>query len=125
MQFLDRNLKWFNRMPNYLHARQLLLELFETEYEIFDHKSTTNPLAAVKFNEGEKFNDHLLLDSYIDLFLYKKVNKYLGLTFDQFIDRPRYEIDKLVTAIERIMVSEANAQQNTLNDLDKANKAGK
>lgn len=110
-------------MPNFVHAKQLLIELVETEYEIHDHIKNPSPLASVAFNENEKFIDHYLLETYMDLFLYKKVNKYMGLTFDQFIDRPRYEIDKIIIAIDGIMAKEANVGDNALSDLAKANKA--
>lgn len=110
-------------MPNFIHAKQLLIELVETEYEIHDHANNSSPLAAVAFNESEKFENHYLLETYLDLFLYKKVNKYLGLTFDEFIDRPRYEIDKMITAIDGIMSKEASTGEGVLNDITNANKA--
>ena len=99
--------------------------MFETEYGIFDHKQTNNPLASVRFNECEKFEDHYLLETYMDLFLYKKVHKYMGITFDEFLNRPRYEMDRMIEAIDRIQAKEATVNQNVLNDLSNANKADK
>lgn len=122
---MEKNLKWFKESPNYLHSKQLLLELFETEYEICDHRVNTSPLASVMFQENEKFMDHYLMDSYLELFLYKKVNKYLGITFDEFIDRPRYEIDKMIGVVEAFMAKESSIATDLTNDLANQAKKGK
>lgn len=116
-------MKWFKDIPNYLHAKQLLIELMETEYKIHDHINDSSPLASVRYHEHEGYNDHYLLRSYIDAFIYKKVNKYMGLTFDQFIDRPRYEIEKIIAAINDVIAKEAAVGENAISDLTKANKA--
>ncbi len=61
----------------------------------------------------------------MDLFLYKKVPKYMGITFDEFLNRPRYEMDKMIEAIDRIQAKEANVNEDVLKDLSKANKVDK
>ena len=97
----------------------------ETEYGVFDHRHTTNPLASIRFNETEKFIDHYLLESYMELFMYKKVAKYMGLTFDQFIDRPRYEIDKMIDIIDKFIANEDSVHKESLKELADSNKQTK
>lgn len=95
--------------------------MYETEYGICDHTENTRPLSSVRFNEAEKFTDHYLFESYMELFLYKKVNKHLGLSFDEFIDRPRYEIDTMITTIDKVSKQEDSVNENLINQMKQQN----
>lgn len=101
------------------------MELYETEYQICDHRTETKPLTSVRFNEAEKYSDHYLYSSYLELYLYKKVNKYLGISFDEFIDRSRHEIDSMVEHIDKIMQKEESLTSSLTQQLTAQTKTDK
>lgn len=84
----------------------MLQELFETELDIYNHKTSNHVLSGVLFQKAEKFSDHNLYDILLDAYLYKRVYSLTGVSFDEFLNKPRYEIDKLLEGVKRFSETE-------------------
>lgn len=110
------------KIPNYIYGKQLLIELYETQYGIYDHRTTHNPLASVRFNEAEQYLDNFLFDEYLNIFIYKEIGKKLGMSFDEFLNRPKYEINKILKIIDEADSKRSETYNNVLNDLDSVGK---
>lgn len=117
--FLTQAFRLTRPQDNYVYTRQLLAELYETHYGIYDHRHSTNPLASVQYNACENYIDHYLYESYLEVFLYKGVYKYTGISFDDFLDRPRFEIEKILRVVEGFRKKEASVSQGAIDRLGK------
>ena len=121
--FVKRALGFVGKISkDYLTNKQILMEYYETEYGIHDHVHASSPLSGVKYNQCEDTVNHYLYDSYLELFLYKGIGKHTGLTFDEFIDRPRYEIEKIAKAVDAFKKKEAQAGNDALEQLKNSTK---
>ena len=118
--FIKEALSFIKNQPNYIHAKQLLIELYETHYGVYDHTSAVNPLASVLFQESEQFRDKGLLDNYLETYIYKNVFARTGLTFDEFLNRPRFEIEKILEAVSAYNTKKSNAADAGLSALANA-----
>lgn len=99
------------------------MELYETVYGIFDHRLSANPLDSVRYHNCENFTDHFLYDSYLEVFMYKNINKHTGLSFDEFLNKPRYEIEKILSAVEKFKKKESSIADEALDKLQAVSKA--
>lgn len=115
--FIKRSLDGMLPPANYLEGKQLLLELYETYYGLHDHLQSTNPLASVMFHEGERYLDRYLYDNYLDTFLYKRIYEHTGLSFDAFLAKPRYEIEKILKKVIAYNDKKSSARQDALDNL--------
>lgn len=122
--FIKEAFKFTTKLSkDYITAKQILVELYETKYNIHNHALDTGVMSSVKFNKAETYTDHYLRQSYLDLYLYKSINKYLGISFDDFIDRPKSEIDELVARVDAFRVKEAEVGKDALDALKNASGA--
>lgn len=117
-EFISRCLDGLYKPPNYLHAKQLLLELYETRYGIYDHTTTQNPLSGVLFHDSEKYLDDYLYDNYLTTYIYKQVYARTGLSFDAFLDKPRYEIEKILLIVDKYNRKRPEVASGILSDLE-------
>ena len=118
--FIERSLTGMKKPPNYLHGKQLLIELYETNYGIYDHANSVNPLSSVLFNEAEKYLDNYLFDNYLNTFLYKDIYPRTGLSFDTFLDKPRHEIEKIFKLVDEYNQKKAAVTSGVVADLEGA-----
>lgn len=121
-EFINTALSGIKKIPNYIYGKQLLIELYETQFGIYDHRTSTNPLSSVRFNEAEQYLDNFLYDEYLSIFVYKEIGKKLGMSFDDFLNRPKYEINKILKIIEEVDAKKSETYSNVLNDLDSVGK---
>lgn len=103
----------------YIYNRQVMMELYETAYGIHDHRHATHPLASVRQNNAESFIDHNLYDCYLDAFMLKNIHKLTGLDFDKFLNKPRYEIEKILVAAERFLKKESSVADEAMDAIKK------
>lgn len=94
-----------------------MAELYETIFGIYDHRHSHNPLGSVLYHECENYIDHFLYESYLEVFMYKNVNKHTGLSFDEFLNKPRYEIEKILNTVEKFKKKEASIADEALDKL--------
>lgn len=109
-EFILEIMDTFKPTGDYIYDKQVLIEYYETRYGLYDHLKNGKPMASVSYHEGENFRENGLYDSYLRTFLYKDVHKKLGLTFDEYLGRPRSEI----LSINRI-IDEIDKQRNEVN----------
>lgn len=119
--FINDSLRFMGKISrDYITNRQVLTELYETVYGIQDHTVSSGGLSGVKFNEPERFMDHYLYKSYLELYLYKSVRKYLGISFDDFLNKPRYEIEEIIEVLEAFRQKEKEISDAAIDKLKDA-----
>lgn len=121
--FIRESLTYTGKLgKDYITNKQILMELYETSYGVFDHVNGRGSLDSVRFNPSEDTVNHYLYDSYLELFMYKAVNKHTGLSFDEFLDKPRYEIEKILKVVDTFREKESKAGEAALSKIQTVNK---
>ena len=118
LDFIQYSFKFFKHVENYIYFDQLFKELYETYYGICDHTKSTNPLDSVKYNVAEEFDKDFIYDGYLRLFLYRELGKKLNISFDDFINRPRYEINRILRIVDEIDKKKMNASEKIIKELE-------
>lgn len=93
--------------------------LYETKFGICDHYKEKSPLVSSRINPAEKFVDGFLYEGHLRNFLYRDIHKKLGITFDDYINRSRYEIDLINKIIEETDSVKAKTNETVLAELSK------
>lgn len=62
-----------------------------------------------------------LYDGYLSTFIYREIGKKLNISFDEFLSRPRYEIESIIRIVEDIDKKKMRANENALSDLERNN----
>jgi hypothetical protein len=96
----------------------LFIELYETTYGICDHVNNLNPLASVQFNNSENFMKDYLYDGYLTTFLFKELNKKLGMSFDDFLNRPKFEIETIIRIVDETDKKKNRINESVMKDLE-------
>ena len=63
-----------------------------------------------------------LYDGYLSTFIYREIGKKLNISFDEFLARPRYEIESIIRIVEDIDRKKMRANENALTELEKINR---
>lgn len=63
--------------------------------------------------------NNYVYDGYLYTFIYRDIGKKLNISFDDFISRPRYEIEKILKIVSDIDNKKAKANQSALDELEK------
>lgn len=103
-------------------AQMVLRDQYETTYGIYDHTAPENdhPFALIMMNDSEDTITQGALHDRMTQYLDCDINKYFGLSFQEFIDQPTYVIVmQLEMAQERIRKEApvAEALKRQLNDI--------
>ena len=69
-------------------------------------------------NPCEKYMDKSLYDGHLANFLYRDLGKRLNMSWDDFINRPRYEIEAILRVVEDIDKKREKTNETLLKDLD-------
>lgn len=93
--------------------------MFRTKFGIFNHLTDSEPMAANKFTEKSKFLDGFIFEGRLRNFIYKDISKVTGMSFDDYLCRPRYEIELIDSIVEQIGKERAKQNQQLLDDLEK------
>lgn len=111
-------LKCFKGRRDYFYNKQLLIELYETTFGIHDHANTSSPLASVRFNKAEDYFTGTNYEGYLSIFLHRELGKKLNMSFDDFINRPRYEIETMLKVSEDLDKKKLEANKAALDELE-------
>ena len=103
--------------PNYLYGKQLVAELYETKFGICDHRYSASPLSGVQFNEAEQYIKGGLFEHYLELFLLKGLASRLSMSFDEFLARPRYEIESILSVADEVNKRKMETEEGALTQL--------
>lgn len=74
-------------------------------------------MAANMFTEKNKFLDGHLYEGRLRNFVYKDIHKLTGMSFDDYISRPRYEIELIDRVVEQIGKERSKQNQQVLDKL--------
>ena len=58
-----------------------------------------------------------MYESYLRVYLVKEINKRFGISFDEFISRPRYEIETMVNIVNEVISKENKTAKEVLKDV--------
>lgn len=72
----------------------------------------------MQFNEAENYLKDSLYEAYLSTFLHRDISKKLGMSFDDFINRPKYEIDSMLKLIDEIDKKKNALNENMLKSLE-------
>jgi len=57
----------------------------------------------------------------MELYLYKEIYKYLGITFNEFLLKPRYEIELILKNISKFLDKKNKTTENIMKNISKEN----
>lgn len=69
------------------------------------------------FSESERYNEGYFFSKYLDVFLEKKIGTMLGISFDDFINRPRYEVQLILNRLNKFQDRELGEREHELRKL--------
>ena len=95
---------------------RILIELYETAYGTHDHIANGTLFGSASFHESENYLKDNIYEAYLTTYIYKDVYRKTGLNFDEFLNRPKYEIE----AILKVVTEVANVKSKTEDDLYKS-----
>jgi len=110
---------------NYIYDKQFLDEFYETHFGICDHLNSPNELDAVAFHPGEDFRTGFLYENYLRTFMYKGIGQKFNITFDQYLDRPRADIEMMNKIAEEMDAKKAKISGDAEAALTAANLTAK
>lgn len=61
-----------------------------------------------------------LYDGYLTTFLMKELGKKLGMSFDDFLNRPKYEITEMLRIVDEVDKKKNKVSEQVLKDLEDA-----
>lgn len=125
LELIKDYLTKFNLSKNYLYNKQLLIELYETKFGIRDHVNNGGGLASVTFNESEQYLHNYLYEKYLSSFMYRKIGEKLNISFDDYIDRPRYDIEAINKVADKLDKEKNDASGDALGELENEYKNSK
>lgn len=115
--FILEIIKSFRPSGKYLLDKQVLQEFYETKYGIHDHINQGSPLSNICFRKSERVQEGSLYEDYLRNFVHLEVGKNLNLTFDQYVDRPRFEIAAINRVLEDIIKEKVKAYDKAVSGL--------
>lgn len=74
----------------------------------------------MQFNEAEDYLSRTLYEGYLSTFIYRELGKKLHMSFDDFINRPRHEIEMMIKVIEEADKKKVKVNEGLLQDLKTA-----
>lgn len=94
-----------------------MIELYETKFGVCDHINSINPLSSVQYNKSEEYMKNFIYDGYLSTFIHRDIGRKLNMSFDDFISRPRYEIDAIIRIVQQIDEKKASINENLMKNL--------
>lgn len=117
-RYIEDTIKSFKTTKDYIYNKQVLIELYETHYNICDHLNSVNPLSSIQFNKAEEYIKNYLYDAYLNTFIYRELGKKLNMSWDDFINRPKYEIESIIRIVSSIDEKKMKANESVINELE-------
>jgi len=72
----------------------------------------------VQFNNAENYLKDYLFDGYLSTFLFKELSKKLGMSFDDFLNRPKFEIETIMRVVDDTDKKKNRINENVLKELE-------
>lgn len=77
-------------------------------------------MALVQFNPAENYLKDYLWDGYLSTFIMKELGKKLGMSFDDFLNRPKFEIVEMLRVVDEVDKKKNRVSEQVLKDLENA-----
>lgn len=77
-------------------------------------------MALVQFNPAENYLKDYLWDGYLSTFIMKELGKKLGMSFDDFLNRPKFEIVEMLRVVDEVDKKKNRVNEQVLKDLENA-----
>lgn len=104
-------------------AKQLMRDIYETNFEIFNHISGPEkhkrPLAAVAMHFPETPSGVRNVGELIDYYITMDVQKYAGISLDVFLALPRQYLRRVMTAVDKKFTEQMKAAASAMNEAGK------
>lgn len=111
----------FQRVSSSVDAKLIASDVYDTAYGIYNHlapdASLRKPLATVAMYEQEDLTQGNLKRYLMKEYLDAKILTLFGLTFNEFIQQTREEIDMMVEEGRRYRTHQDSAQDATVNSV--------
>lgn len=75
-------------------------------FGIYNHLSAKSNLSNVELHSNEDFIKNNLYEHYLNVFVALDIYTKLGISFDEFINKPKYEIEAIIKVIENLRQKE-------------------
>lgn len=111
-------IKNIKKIPNYIAGKILLAELYETTYGIYNHINNSHPYGPVLFTDSDNFYKDTRYERYLDMYMLKEIYNKLGITFDEFINRPRHEIETIIKRVDNHNKLKQDLLKKSVDDLE-------
>lgn len=100
-----------------------MIERYETEYGIYDHDDTSkndpnDTLTVLKQWDAEDPYKFSMYRKRVKEYVQSDVQKYLGLSFDEFLHRPRAEVEILLETCRGFQAEENKREQERLRRME-------
>lgn len=59
-----------------------------------------------------------MYDGYLSTFLFKELGKKLGMSFDDFLNRPKFEIESIIRVVDETDKKKDNINKTVLKELE-------
>lgn len=106
-----------------IDSQLLLLDIYETGYNIFDHSNVIDkPLALVALHWSEESSSTSALYERIQQFVDRQVHTKTGLSLDKFLELPRDVCIKILEISAKEQKIEDNIANNLTNRLNNISK---
>lgn len=113
-----------NIQANSIETQIMLLEGYDIAYGIFDHNKRANddPYALIRLHPSESMEYFDPLYERLKMYMRVKVNKHLGLNFNEFINLPRDMVLFILKECAKAESSQQTQSQDIINQLESLNK---
>ena len=95
----------------------MLIELYETEFGIYDHVQGNSIFGSVKFTNSKNYRKNFFFTQHLKNYLFNDVYKHTGLSFDDYLNRPRYEIEEILTTLKYVNDEKDKEKKRILDNL--------
>ena len=117
-------MKSFKPTGDYIYDKQVIHELYETKFGIHDHMHSGHVLSGVEIHDKEVYTKGFLYDGYLRTFVHLDIGPKLGISFDDYINKPRYQIEAINRVIEEVNAKKAKANQLALDGIENSKQKG-
>lgn len=106
---------------NSYEQQALLLELYETEFKIFDHENNQHrPLALVEMHPKEMVEPFSREDRLMHRFAALKIGDMFNMSFNEFLNQPRERVEKMLRKGEEHERAESKKNRELQQTIDAA-----
>lgn len=113
---LEKELRYKGKLSS-VQAAQFLHKAYLLRYNLAtEHELTLNPAALVKMRNAEDGHMGTLLEDHFQHFLDLEI--YLYLKWDEYIAKPRHELQMIRTAAERKKRQKNKVESNSVSEIE-------